>query len=105
MPRLMEKKDWMQTMADVGSADEVWFENVAGDACTVSLSLPEAGRVRALGDVNAERFIMLMNREPFDYTEWRKDNLFVDETVDSLMDKAEVIYGDLYAKESDDVHQ
>lgn len=61
--------------------------------------------VRALGDVNAERFIMLMNREPFDYTEWRKDNLFVDETVDSLMDKAEAIYGDLYAKESNDVHQ
>ena len=25
--------------------------------------------VKALGDVNAERFIMLMNREPFDYTE------------------------------------
>ena len=59
----------------------------------------------ALGDVNAERFIMLMNREPFDYTEWRKDNLFVGETVDSLMDKAEAIYGDLYAQESDDVHQ
>jgi len=53
--------------------------------------------VKAFGDVNAERFIMLMNREPFDYTEWRKDNLFVGETVDSLMDKAEAIYGDIYA--------
>ena len=29
MPRLMEKKDWMQTMADVGPADDVWFENFA----------------------------------------------------------------------------
>ena len=48
MPRLMEKKDWMQTLADVGSADDVWFENVAGDACTVSLSLPEAGRYRVI---------------------------------------------------------
>ena len=48
MPRLMEKKDWMQTMADVGSADDVWFENVVGDACTVSLSLPEAGRYRVI---------------------------------------------------------
>ncbi len=48
MPRLMEKKDWMQTLADVGSADDVWFENVAGDACTVSLSLPEAGRFRVI---------------------------------------------------------
>ena len=48
MPRLMENKDWMQTMADVGSADDVWFENVAGDARTVSLSLPEAGRYRVI---------------------------------------------------------
>ena len=49
-----------------------------------------------LGDVNAERFIALVNREPFDYTEWRKENLFVGETVDSLMDQAEALYGDSY---------
>ncbi len=54
--------------------------------------------VKALGDVNAERFIMLMNREPFDYTEWRRDNLFVGETVDSLMDKAESLYGASYTE-------
>ena len=48
MPRLMEKKDWMQTMAAVGSANDVWFENVVGDARTVSLSLPEAGRYRVI---------------------------------------------------------
>ena len=54
--------------------------------------------VKALGDVNAERFIMLMNREPFDYTEWRRDNLFVGETVDSLMDKAEALYGASYTE-------
>ena len=48
MPRLMEKKDWMQTMADVGSADGIWFENIAGDACTVSLSLPDAGCYRVI---------------------------------------------------------
>ena len=48
MPRLMEKKDWMQTMADVGSADNVWYENVVGDTCTVSLSLPETGRYRVI---------------------------------------------------------
>ncbi len=57
--------------------------------------------VKALGDVNAERFIMLMNREPFDYTEWRKDNLFAGETVDSLMDKAEAMYNDIYAEKHD----
>jgi len=46
---------------------------------------------QAFGDVNAERFVTLINREPFDYTEWRKENLFVGETVDSLMDEAESI--------------
>ena len=53
--------------------------------------------VQAFGDVNADRFIALMNREPFDYTEWRRENLFVGETVDSLMDKAKARYADVYA--------
>lgn len=57
--------------------------------------------VQAFGDVNAERFIALINREPFDYTEWRKENLFVDETVDSLMDQADALYGDSYPNRSD----
>ena len=53
--------------------------------------------VQTFGDVNAERFIALMNREPFDYTEWRRENLFVGETVDSLMDNAKAMYADVYA--------
>jgi len=28
--------------------------------------------VAALGDVHAERFIALIQREPFDYTEWQR---------------------------------
>lgn len=28
--------------------------------------------INALGEVDAERFIMLLNREPFDYTQWQK---------------------------------
>ena len=36
-----------------------------------------------VGSVEMERFIMLLNRDTFDYTEWRKDNLFQGETVDS----------------------
>jgi len=28
--------------------------------------------VAALGDVQAERFIALIQREPFDYTKWRR---------------------------------
>ena len=35
------------------------------------------------------RFIMLLNRDTFDYTEWRKNNLFQGETVDSLCDQIE----------------
>lgn len=31
--------------------------------------------VAALGYVDAERFIVMINSEPFDYTEWRKHNL------------------------------
>jgi len=37
-----------------------------------------------LGLVEAERFIALINAEPFDYTEWRKENLFKDILVPEL---------------------
>jgi len=47
-------------------------------------------------EVCAARAVARVNRKSFDYTEWRKGNLFVDETVDSLMDKAEALYGDSY---------
>ena len=42
-----------------------------------------------VGSVEMERFVMLLNRDTFDYTEWRKHNLFQGETVDSLCDKIE----------------
>ena len=42
-----------------------------------------------VGNVEMERFIMLLSRDTFDYTEWRKDNLFQGETVDSLCDQIE----------------
>jgi hypothetical protein len=35
-----------------------------------------------------ERFIVLINREKFDYTRWRK-NLFEDMTVEKLADAAD----------------
>ena len=40
-----------------------------------------------VGSVEVERFVMLLNRDSFDYTEWRKENLCPNETVDSLYDK------------------
>jgi len=41
-----------------------------------------------LGDVNMERFIVLVNREKFNYTEWRK-NLFEDLKLEELAEKAD----------------
>ncbi len=43
--------------------------------------------VENLGELEAERFIALLLREPFDYTEWQK-NLWPDLTVDELSKKA-----------------
>lgn len=44
-----------------------------------------------LGMVDAERFIMLIKRDKFDYTEWQR-NLWNDETVESLSTKAQVAW-------------
>lgn len=41
-----------------------------------------------LGIVEAERFIALMRREPFDYTEWQRD-LFKDVPLDQLLRNAQ----------------
>lgn len=40
-----------------------------------------------LDPVELERFIVLLNREKFDYTKWRKD-LWEDMTVEELSSKA-----------------
>lgn len=37
----------------------------------------------ALGAVEAERFVTLLLREPFDYTAWRQD-MWPDKTVEEL---------------------
>ena len=39
-----------------------------------------------VGPAEAERFVYIMNRDNFDYTEWQKD-LFANETLDSLVAK------------------
>ncbi|UJS24305.1 hypothetical protein [Thiothrix winogradskyi] len=43
--------------------------------------------MKGLGEVNAERFIALMNREKFDYTLWRQQQ-WQGETVHSLAEQA-----------------
>ena len=37
-----------------------------------------------LGEVEAERFIALIQREPFDYTKWRQENLPDAATIEEL---------------------
>ena len=48
MPRLMDKKDWMQTMTEMGAAENIWCENVIGNAHNMTFSLPETGRYRVI---------------------------------------------------------
>jgi len=48
MPRLMEKKDWARTVANVGSADRVWCENVVGREGSLSFSIPENGMYQVI---------------------------------------------------------
>ncbi len=40
-----------------------------------------------LGDIEAERFIALIQREPFDYTKWRQ-GLDEDLSIEEISDKA-----------------
>ena len=40
-----------------------------------------------LGMVEAERFIMLIQREPFDYTKWQ-ENLFANMTIEEISKNA-----------------
>ena len=44
--------------------------------------------IEKLGNVHAEKFISLVLREPFDYTEWRRNNLFVGMTVEEISKNA-----------------
>lgn len=43
--------------------------------------------IQSLGEVEAERFISLMGREPFDYTRWQR-TLWPLKTVDELSQQA-----------------
>lgn len=43
--------------------------------------------LEALGEVDAERFITLLNGDPFDYTTWQK-NLFGNMNIGEISSKA-----------------
>lgn len=40
--------------------------------------------VEGIGDLEAEKFIALVNRNKFNYTEWRRENLFKDITPEEF---------------------
>lgn len=42
---------------------------------------------QSLGDIEAERFVALIQREPFDYTRWRQDK-WTDMSIDEISEKA-----------------
>ena len=45
---------------------------------------------KAIGLVEAERFISLIQREPFDYTKWRQ-NLFEGMTIEEISSEAMLV--------------
>jgi len=52
--------------------------------CSMGLSL----LMDNLGEVEAERFVSLMNRNAGDYTEWRRDNLYRGVSLTELAERA-----------------
>ena len=48
--------------------------------------------IEQLGNIDAERFVSMLLREPFDYTEWRKNNLCAGMTVEQISKEAMELY-------------
>jgi hypothetical protein len=54
--------------------------------------------MKKLGLVEAERFIMLLKREPFDYTQWR-ENQFNDKSIETIFAEAAALRAKTESKE------
>jgi hypothetical protein len=48
--------------------------------------------IEQLGNIEAERFVSILLREPFDYTEWRKNNLCAGMTLEEISKEAMEVY-------------
>jgi hypothetical protein len=59
---------------------------------TVLMKTGMKALIERLGNIEAERFVSILLREPFDYTEWRKDNLCVGMTTEEISKEAMMIY-------------
>ena len=51
-----------------------------------------------LGEVNAEKFIFLINKDNFNYTEWQRD-LYKDMTVEEILNSADKHYKENFPEE------
>ena len=59
---------------------------------TVLMKTGMKALIEQLGNIEAERFVSILLREPFDYTEWRKDNLCVGMSLEEISNEAMGIY-------------
>ena len=48
MPKLMGKRDWIQTVANIGAADRVWSENISTNDGNFSMPTLEAGNYQVI---------------------------------------------------------
>ena len=53
---------------------------------------------KMLGEVDAEKFIYLINKDNFDYTEWQRD-LYKDMNTDEILNMADKYYKEQYPEE------
>lgn len=57
-----------------------------------------------LGLVEAERFIMLVKKEPFDYTQWREDQ-FDDKSIETIFAEAAALRAETESRKKKSVTQ
>ena len=48
MPMLMERKDWIRTVANVSRGDNVWYEDVSADTVDFPIRFPKVGRYQVI---------------------------------------------------------
>ena len=48
--------------------------------------------IEQLGNANAERFVSILLREPFNYTEWRKNNLCIGMSAEEISKESMEVY-------------
>jgi hypothetical protein len=58
---------------------------------TIILNTGMKALIEKLGNVNAEKFISLIIKEPFDYTQWQR-TLYDGMTIDEISNRAMDLY-------------